>query len=163
DDLAFAANQSSIRPESTTDLAYEDTTLFDKYNSMIPSVFTKRFLTESMEENKWRRNGDLYGNVPKAKTGLEILMMTIIDVRWNDPRLIWDPLQFMNITYIYAPTYKVWTPAISAENVMETDPVADHDSFTNVIISANGDILRVFTLSVLFTCAIRAGRFPFDT
>ncbi|EYB89410.1 hypothetical protein Y032_0232g3037 [Ancylostoma ceylanicum] len=47
---------------------------------------------------------------------------------------------------------------------MQTEPVACHDTFPdNVIVSCNGDILRVFTLSVLFTCTIKAGKFPFDT
>ncbi|WKY05098.1 hypothetical protein Q1695_005821 [Nippostrongylus brasiliensis] len=46
---------------------------------------------------------------------------------------------------------------------MEADPVADPDTYPdNVIIYSNGDILRVFTLSVLFTCTIRTGKFPFD-
>ncbi|ETN75868.1 hypothetical protein NECAME_03641 [Necator americanus] len=46
---------------------------------------------------------------------------------------------------------------------METNPVAAPDTFTdNVVISSNGDILRVFTLSTLFTSTIQAGKFPFD-
>ncbi|KIH51946.1 hypothetical protein ANCDUO_17959, partial [Ancylostoma duodenale] len=166
--------------ESETDLVYQRlySTLFDDYNSMLPSVFTKRFLTESMTNYRWSHNR-AYEHVSKAKTAIEILMMTVIDVddsnqlirsvleyrlRWTDPRLTWDPSLFMDINHIYAPTDKVWTPAIFAENIMQTEPVACHDTFPdNVIVSSNGDILRVFTLSVLFTCTIKAGKFPFDT
>ncbi|EPB77268.1 hypothetical protein ANCCEY_03639 [Ancylostoma ceylanicum] len=166
--------------QTETDLVYQRlySLLFDDYNSMLPSVFTKRFLTESMTNYRWSHNG-AYEHVPKASTAIEILMMTVIDVddsnqlirsvleyrlRWNDPRLTWDPSLFMDINHIYAPAEKVWTPAIFAENIMQTEPVACHDTFPdNVIVSCNGDILRVFTLSVLFTCTIKAGKFPFDT
>ncbi|KAK6749970.1 hypothetical protein RB195_002150 [Necator americanus] len=118
----------------------------------------RSFLTDSLHDPKWSRNGRLYEHVPKAKTVIEVLMVTIIDVgdnnqlircvleyrlRWSDPRLAWNP-------YI-------------AENAMETNPVAAPDTFTdNVVISSNGDILRVFTLSTLLTSTIQAGKFPFD-
>ncbi|RCN43754.1 Neurotransmitter-gated ion-channel ligand binding domain protein [Ancylostoma caninum] len=131
-----------------------------------------------MTNYRWSHNR-AYEHVPKAKTAIEILMMTVIDVddsnqlirsvleyrlRWTDPRLSWDPSLFMDINHIYAPTDKVWTPAIFAENIMQTEPVACHDTFPDsVIVSSNGDIVRVFTLSVLFTCTIKAGKFPFDT
>nr|CDJ88455.1 unnamed protein product [Haemonchus contortus] len=153
--------------------------LFDKYNSMLPSVFTKRFLLESLTKSRWESNNGLFGFIPKTHCAIEIIMMTIIDVddsnqlirsileyrlRWTDPRLTWKPADYAGLSHITAPTHKVWTPAVFAANIMQSEAVADQDTFPdNLIISSNGDILRVFSLSVLFTCTIQSSRFPFDT
>ncbi|VDO57587.1 unnamed protein product [Haemonchus placei] len=138
--------------------------LFDRYNSMLPSVFTKRFLLESLTKPRWESNNGRFGLIPKTHCAIEIIMMTIIDVRWTDPRLTWNPADYAGLSHITAPTHKVWTPAVFAANIMQSEPVADQDTFPdNLIISSNGDILRVFSLSVLFTCTIQSSRFPFDT
>ena len=35
---------------------------------------------------------------------------------WTDYRLIWNPREFGNITYIYQPDSKIWVPPFLIEN-----------------------------------------------
>uniref|UniRef100_A0A914EKJ6 Neurotransmitter-gated ion-channel ligand-binding domain-containing protein n=1 Tax=Acrobeloides nanus TaxID=290746 RepID=A0A914EKJ6_9BILA len=42
-------------------------------------------------------------------------------LRWQDPRLAWDPAKYNNISKIYVPVSSLWMPPIFFYNSIQTD------------------------------------------
>uniref|UniRef100_A0A914CN77 Neurotransmitter-gated ion-channel ligand-binding domain-containing protein n=1 Tax=Acrobeloides nanus TaxID=290746 RepID=A0A914CN77_9BILA len=42
-------------------------------------------------------------------------------LRWQDPRLAWDPAKYDNISEIYVPASSIWMPKIFFYNSIQTD------------------------------------------
>ncbi|VDL72441.1 unnamed protein product [Nippostrongylus brasiliensis] len=83
-------------------------------------------------------------------------------VHFGDAGCERDPNLTVSYRRLHSDLFTNYNPMIPSV-FAKPDPVADPDTYPdNVIIYSNGDILRVFTLSVLFTCTIRTGKFPFD-
>lgn len=59
--------------------------------------------------------------------------------KWNDERLKWNPSEYNGIETLNVATYRIWTPDVTLYNAAES---VDR-SWTNVILSSNGDVIWV--------------------
>uniref|UniRef100_A0A914CLR2 Neurotransmitter-gated ion-channel ligand-binding domain-containing protein n=1 Tax=Acrobeloides nanus TaxID=290746 RepID=A0A914CLR2_9BILA len=81
-------------------------------------------------------------------------------LRWQDPRLAWDPAKYNNISQIYVPSSSLWMPPIFFYNSIQTD--AELSDPTALILS-NGNITVYLPEFVNCVSRIVMDRFPFDT
>ena len=81
-----------------------------------------------------------------------------------DPRLIWNPNDFHNITWIRMSATSVWYPDTFLYNTADNAGfLLPHDS-QNVIVSHNGTVFWPLPLAQLRTrCRMTIKHFPFGT
>uniref|UniRef100_A0A914EAE7 Neurotransmitter-gated ion-channel ligand-binding domain-containing protein n=1 Tax=Acrobeloides nanus TaxID=290746 RepID=A0A914EAE7_9BILA len=69
-------------------------------------------------------------------------------LKWQDPRLVWDPAKYDNISQFYIPTSLLWMPKIYFYNSIQTSSsLSDPDA----LILSNGNI--TVYLATFVTCA----------
>ncbi|CAF1098706.1 unnamed protein product [Adineta steineri] len=92
-----------------------------------------------------------------------IVTNCFVDQKWTDPRLVWNPLDFKNVTWIRLPATSVWYPDTFLYNTADNAGfLLPHDS-QNVIVSHNGTIFWPLPLAQLRTrCRMTIKHFPFD-
>ncbi|XP_060567766.1 acetylcholine receptor subunit beta-type acr-2-like [Ruditapes philippinarum] len=91
-----------------------------------------------------------------------IILTSKLTIVWKDEYLVWDPLNFGNITHIHVLQSKVWKPYLFLENSVSKQPDMGSPS-VNLIVSHEGVVewnpVEVFKS----TCAADVRKFPFDT
>ena len=91
-----------------------------------------------------------------------IILTSKLTIVWKDEYLVWDPLQFGNITHIHVLQSKVWKPYLFLENSISKQSEMGSPS-VKVIVSHDGVVewkpVEVFKS----TCAADVRKFPFDT
>uniref|UniRef100_A0A914E4P6 Neurotransmitter-gated ion-channel ligand-binding domain-containing protein n=1 Tax=Acrobeloides nanus TaxID=290746 RepID=A0A914E4P6_9BILA len=56
--------------------------------------------------------------------------------KWQDPRLVWDPAKYDNISQLYIPASSIWMPQIYFYNSIQTSsPLSDPDALLFVLIN----------------------------
>uniref|UniRef100_UPI003F7786F2 Chemotactile receptor CRT1 n=1 Tax=Octopus bimaculoides TaxID=37653 RepID=UPI003F7786F2 len=79
---------------------------------------------------------------------------------WIDEKLTWNPLDYNNITSIYLPKDKIWTPPIKMCNSM--DKSEENDGVGELMLTYTGWI-NMWSFRLLHTyCQINAYTYPFD-
>uniref|UniRef100_A0A914CQ22 Neurotransmitter-gated ion-channel ligand-binding domain-containing protein n=1 Tax=Acrobeloides nanus TaxID=290746 RepID=A0A914CQ22_9BILA len=81
---------------------------------------------------------------------------------WKDPRLVWDPLDYDNISNIYVPYSLVWRPKLYIYNGIDIKDLL-HDDVQIVQIQNNGLVTSFTQQYVLSICKLNLKRFPFDS
>ncbi|XP_052829361.1 acetylcholine receptor subunit alpha-like 2 [Octopus bimaculoides] len=83
-----------------------------------------------------------------------------IQFQWTDEFLRWNPLNYNNITRIYLPINKVWTPSITMLNtLMETQ---SKNNFLEMTVDFNGSVTMVEIKLLQTFCEIYVYNYPFD-
>ncbi|CAF0757373.1 unnamed protein product [Adineta ricciae] len=92
-----------------------------------------------------------------------IVSNCFVDQKWTDSRLVWNPLEYKNVTWIRLPATSVWYPDTFLYNTADNAGfLLPHDS-QNVIVSHNGTVFWPLPLAQLRTrCRMTIKHFPFD-
>ncbi|UJR22238.1 hypothetical protein I4U23_025299 [Adineta vaga] len=92
-----------------------------------------------------------------------IVSNCFVDQKWTDPRLVWNLLDYKNVTWIRLPATSVWYPDTFLYNTADNAGfLLPHDS-QNVIVSHNGTVFWPLPLAQLRTrCRMTIKHFPFD-
>ncbi|CAF1582305.1 unnamed protein product [Rotaria sp. Silwood1] len=92
-----------------------------------------------------------------------IVTNCFVDQKWTDSRLIWNPLDYKNITWIRIPAVSVWYPDTFLYNTADNAGFLLPQDSQNVIVSYNGTIFWPLPLAQLRTrCRMTIKHFPFD-
>lgn len=83
---------------------------------------------------------------------------------WTDIALVWDPLQYENITVVRLPANRVWSPDILLHYTADEDIFQSirFRSEVNVYIEHNGRVVFVPPMVIKSACKIDVTWFPFD-
>jgi nicotinic acetylcholine receptor gamma len=83
---------------------------------------------------------------------------------WQDPRLIWDPMNYSGVYYIQVPANKFWLPDLSIMNAAGATNLIPIASNQLVGIDCRGNTYLTINLPSLQTrCALDVKNYPFDT
>ncbi|CAF3211444.1 unnamed protein product [Rotaria sp. Silwood2] len=92
-----------------------------------------------------------------------IVTNCFVDQKWTDHRLVWNPLDFKNITWIRMPAVFVWYPDTFLYNTADNAGFLLPQDSQNVIVSYNGTVFWPLPLAQLRTrCRMTIKHFPFD-
>ncbi|KAH3874122.1 hypothetical protein DPMN_037363 [Dreissena polymorpha] len=88
-------------------------------------------------------------------------IMAFLEITWTDHFLVWEPLEYSNISSINVKVKDIWTPDIVLESTLDkqTDLI-DEDG--NAIISSDGRVIIWPYGRYTVSCKIFIGQFPFD-
>ncbi|KAG2466079.1 5HT3A protein, partial [Polypterus senegalus] len=90
---------------------------------------------------------------------LDLALHSIIDLRWQDENLVWDPPRCDDLTHFTLPAASVWTPDISLSELVgeeNTEPAS------YISVGPAGWLQRVRQLVVVVRCNLAMFKFPFD-
>ncbi|CAF2433364.1 unnamed protein product [Rotaria sp. Silwood2] len=92
-----------------------------------------------------------------------IVTNCFVDQKWKDPRLVWNPMDFGNITWIRMPSTSVWYPDTFLYNTADNAGFLLPQDSQNMIVSYNGTVFWPLPLAQLRTrCRMTIKHFPFD-
>ncbi|CAF1132692.1 unnamed protein product [Rotaria sordida] len=92
-----------------------------------------------------------------------IVTNCFVDQKWKDPRLVWNPINFNNITWIRIPATSVWYPDTFLYNTADNAGFLLPQDSQNMIVSYNGTVFWPLPLAQLRTrCRMTIKHFPFD-
>lgn len=118
--------------------------------SAISSALLRSIIQE--EDCEVRPNSDIGGptvwinmhliGLEKLKERTNVLQAGLsVDLRWNDPRLSWDPEEYGNISNIFLPIKKIWIPDITIwQSADPTKPFFSNEQKLAQVFST-GDVL----------------------
>ncbi|KAM4015424.1 5-hydroxytryptamine receptor 3A-like [Anomaloglossus baeobatrachus] len=78
---------------------------------------------------------------------------------WIDEFLMWDPLQFDNITHIHIPTHSIWLPDIMIEEVVGARETTDAPY---IYVNNRGRVFKNNPIHIMTSCSLDIYHFPFD-
>ncbi|CAF4646660.1 unnamed protein product [Rotaria sp. Silwood2] len=91
-----------------------------------------------------------------------IVTNCFVDQKWKDPRLVWNPMDFGNITWIRMPSTSVWYPDTFLYNTADNAGFLLPQDSQNMIVSYNGTVFWPLPLAQLRTrCRMTIKHFPF--
>lgn len=147
----------------------------------ISASLTERRLIDTLLANysKLPRPVAAEGDVINVKIGMSILQIVDVNEKqqtlstniwlktlWNDISLIWDPLEFDNITIVRIPIFYLWKPDILLYN-MGDEEIFQSSHHREMSINANiyshGMVLYVPPMVLKTTCKMDITWFPFDS
>ncbi|KAI3378684.1 hypothetical protein SNEBB_005610 [Seison nebaliae] len=83
-----------------------------------------------------------------------------VHTKWNDSRLIWDPMDYDNITRLQIPYGLIWSPDIILFNTADGNFEPSYKS--NTIIYYTGEIVHIPPAIYQSSCRFDITFFPFD-
>ena len=84
-------------------------------------------------------------------------------LKWGDPRLMWNPLEYNNISSIIVPANKFWLPDLAIMNSALTSAFINYPSNQNLIITNDGFSYLTLSLPSQSTrCKLDIFKYPFD-
>ncbi|CAG5122897.1 unnamed protein product [Candidula unifasciata] len=83
----------------------------------------------------------------------------IIDIRWIDPNMRWNPTLYGNISEIEISTSSVWTPRLALPKSIMDGVVTLPD---HVTLTSNGNFISSFSGYINSLCQLDMAYFPFD-
>ncbi|XP_063797837.1 5-hydroxytryptamine receptor 3A-like [Pseudophryne corroboree] len=78
---------------------------------------------------------------------------------WVDEFLLWDPIQFDNVTYISIPTQSIWLPDIMIEEAVGPRESSD---VPYVYVNSRGRVFNNNPIRLMTSCNLNIYFFPFD-
>ena len=85
----------------------------------------------------------------------------LMDLRWTDQFLTWDPLDYGRVTSINVPTDKIWLPDLALEDVYNRPTDLGQDD-GRALVDYKGSVIiwpyKLYTNA----CKIRVRYYPFD-
>ncbi|UJR26885.1 hypothetical protein I4U23_008195 [Adineta vaga] len=92
-----------------------------------------------------------------------IVTNCFVDQKWTDPRLVWNPLDYKNITWIRMSATSLWYPDTFLYNTADNAGFLLPQDSQNMIVSYNGTVFWPLPLAQLRTrCRMTIKHFPFD-
>ncbi|CAF3732486.1 unnamed protein product [Adineta steineri] len=92
-----------------------------------------------------------------------IVTNCFVDQKWTDPRLIWNPFDYKNITWIRMSATSLWYPDTFLYNTADNAGFLLPQDTQNMIVSYNGTVFWPLPLAQLRTrCRMTIKHFPFD-
>ncbi|KAH3824139.1 hypothetical protein DPMN_125968 [Dreissena polymorpha] len=90
-----------------------------------------------------------------------IAITAYLEVKWTDSFLVWEPVEYSNITTINVKVKDIWTPDIVLRTTLDkmTDLI-DEDG--HAVISSDGSVIMWPYGRHIVPCQIFIERFPFD-
>ncbi|KAH3736457.1 hypothetical protein DPMN_043024 [Dreissena polymorpha] len=90
-----------------------------------------------------------------------IAIMAFLEITWTDSLLIWEPLEYSNVTSINVKVKDIWTPDIVLRRTL--DKQSDFiDADGHAMIYSDGRVIMWPYGRYTVSCRIFIGRFPFD-
>ena len=88
-------------------------------------------------------------------------------LKWNDPRLMWDPNTYNQIEKITVPASSFWLPDLAIMNAVTASTGSNlitYPSNQNLVITNNGNCYLTLSLPTQQTrCKLDVFKYPFDT
>ncbi|TMS39232.1 hypothetical protein L596_005790 [Steinernema carpocapsae] len=103
---------------------------------------------------------------------MSIVLAILIELRWNDPNLVWNPADYNDKREIIVPQSHLWLPKLFVYNSLSPSGSPDFsmdtkemlsDNRYDVRVSHNGDIKINIPQFVTCICRLSIEQFPFDT
>ncbi|KAH3736579.1 hypothetical protein DPMN_043150 [Dreissena polymorpha] len=90
-----------------------------------------------------------------------IAITAFLEIEWTDSLLIWEPLEYSNVTSINAKVKDIWTPDIVLRRTLDKQSdIIDADG--HAVIYSDGRIIMWPYGRFTVSCKILIGQFPFD-
>ncbi|XP_035260139.1 5-hydroxytryptamine receptor 3A-like [Anguilla anguilla] len=111
----------------------------------------------TQRSSPWVRPVQSWDRALQAHTDLQLL--AVLDVRWRDEFLSWDPSSYDGLSHFTLPASQVWTPDLFVrEAVSESRQQAD----PFVSVSSSGWVRRSELVQLRLHCGLSLFLFPFD-
>ncbi|KAF3838481.1 hypothetical protein F7725_010249 [Dissostichus mawsoni] len=91
---------------------------------------------------------------------IQVSLAQLINVVWNDYRLMWDPEEYQGIKKIRLPSQHIWLPDIVLYN--NADGTYEVSFYSNAVVSNNGEVAWLPPAIYKSACKIEVRDFPFD-
>lgn len=174
-DNDYYVTESSITPEDSQEI------LKDILNGKAPvTVQNKSFIFKETDYNPSLRPNIMIDG--KSNGSLEIIAMLSLKqivsldeknqilttsfylmLKWIDQRLMWDPMQYNNITSIIVPANKFWLPELAIMNSALSSNFITYPSNQNIIVYYDGESYLTLSLPSQTTrCKLNVYKYPFD-
>uniref|UniRef100_A0A7E4V033 Neurotransmitter-gated ion-channel ligand-binding domain-containing protein n=1 Tax=Panagrellus redivivus TaxID=6233 RepID=A0A7E4V033_PANRE len=93
---------------------------------------------------------------------MSIVLGILIELKWQDPKLAWNPAYFNNITQLVIPQSMIWLPKLFVYNSMTTIDMLTPNRY-DVRLYHDGTIKINIPQYVTCICRLSIEQFPFDT
>ncbi|XP_055352182.1 acetylcholine receptor subunit alpha-type acr-16-like isoform X6 [Paramacrobiotus metropolitanus] len=110
-------------------------------------------------------NADQPGQPVRVNVGLQVagvqhdrsesdllILHGFLDLRWENSRLAWDPLQHHNITAVRLPADRVWVPDMTLYNSYDARSGVLPADRTLVLVYASGNVLWIPRVAFPLSC-----------
>ncbi|CAF4396596.1 unnamed protein product [Rotaria socialis] len=126
------------------------------FNQIISMVEKEQIIvTNCFVDQKWTGT--------ENKTIGIFFQIKIFKTKSTDPRLVWNPVEFKNITWIRIAATSVWYPDTFLYNTADNAGFLLPQDSQNMIVSFNGTVFWPLPLAQLRTrCRMTIKHFPFD-
>ncbi|KAJ4923726.1 hypothetical protein JOQ06_014005 [Pogonophryne albipinna] len=91
---------------------------------------------------------------------VQMSILAILDVKWEDPHIYWNPQNFDGLDKMTVPADLLWKPDLMIAEMIEKNKDVPNPFIT---IHSNGFIEHVRDLMVVSSCKMQVYAFPFDT
>ncbi|CAF4737424.1 unnamed protein product [Rotaria sp. Silwood1] len=151
---------------SLTSFSFADFNLFEEETRLIRTL-----LNESKYLKKVRPSKEvivdirfIFNQIISMVEKEQIIVTNcFVDQKWKDPRLVWNPNDFGNITWLRMPSTSVWYPDTFLYNTADNAGFLLPQDSQNMIVSYNGTVFWPLPLAQLRTrCRMTIKHFPFD-
>ncbi|KAJ8362952.1 hypothetical protein SKAU_G00117830 [Synaphobranchus kaupii] len=112
-------------------------------------------LTQS--SSPWMRPVQSWERTLLVHTDLQLL--AVLDVRWRDEFMSWDPSSYGGLSHFTLPASQVWTPEIFVHEAVSEDRQQEHPF---VSVSSSGWVKRSELVLLYLHCDLFLFLFPFD-
>ncbi|KAL8562671.1 hypothetical protein ACOMHN_011242 [Nucella lapillus] len=117
-------------------------------------------LYQKLRENHEPYTRPVYNASKTVTVEIGITLIQIIDMKWEDEKLHWDPADYNNLQTLRVPSDHIWKPDIILYNNVEVDK----DGYMKALANVHNDGHIFWSPIVKFhsTCEIDITFFPFD-
>ncbi|CAH1790534.1 unnamed protein product [Owenia fusiformis] len=117
-----------------------------------------KYLFEDMNYDKYARPVRRANDTVKMKFGLNLIQ--IVDLKWDDIQLTWNPDDFDGVKTLRVPVSKIWRPDVVLYNSAAEEYKMTFEA--NVVVYNTGMIYWIPHAMVKTYCQLDMSRFPFD-
>nr|CAB3230767.1 nAChR-A1 nicotinic acetylcholine receptor subunit precursor [Phallusia mammillata] len=150
--FATSCMVTSSLAKDRNDLTFDLMEEYDKkvrpsgsYNKSVPVIF-KLYLNQLLDVSEVNQ---------KIETKMWVLQI------WQDPRLVWDPVDYEGLEYVHLPTTELWLPEVVLYNNADGDFAISQ--FTKAKVNYTGFVEWKPPAIFKSFCEIQVAQFPFDT
>lgn len=178
-------SQYDIYYQDLIDPTISDNLLNEILDGKAPLTAKNSFITDVVKYNSKLRPSGLFNttkNVDKSgslKISVMLSLRQIVSLdeknqiltssfyllfKWNDPRLMWDPVAYKNLTSITAQASNFWLPDIAIMNSAASSNLLSLSTNQNAILIYDGSFFLTISLPSQQTrCKLNVYNYPFDS
>ncbi|XP_061913201.1 5-hydroxytryptamine receptor 3A-like isoform X2 [Entelurus aequoreus] len=116
-------------------------------------------LNVSTDPNLYSMTRPVRDHTKTTVVTLEVILYAILDVKWQNDHISWNPQDFCGIENITIPHQVLWKPDLSIEEMVEKDKAPPSPHLT---ISSSGQVWVQNDQVLPSTCRMHIYKFPFD-